>query len=388
LANYHTRIITSLAEVKALDWDALVAASHAPPFMRHAYLHAMHASGAACAASGWQPKYLVLENAQGELQAACPLYEKMHSYGEYVFDWAWANAYQQHGLPYYPKLLGAIPFTPVPAAKLLALDNSSRCELLVSVLRYADDSGVSSLHLLYLQPDEAALAEQNGMMLRHGVQFHWQNRSPQSYLDFDDFLSTLAQPKRKKIRQEERAVAEAGVSFELLHADAITPADWAFFYSCYSRTYYEHGNPPYLNEAFFQSVGQALPEMWLMIVAVQNGKRIASSLIALDPVSKRAYGRYWGAAPRVAHVNQLHFSACYYQPLRWCIANGYAAFEGGAQGEHKMARGLLPVPTVSAHWLAHPAFNDAVARFLEREGQGIAAYRDELNDRTPFKALP
>lgn len=385
----------SLSEVSAAQWDALVEASGAPPFMRHAFLHAMHECGCASKRTGWEPNFLTIWQ-EDTLISGCILYKKSHSQGEYVFDFAWANAHEQHGVRYYPKLLSALPFTPVPAAKLLARDDAARAKLLDAVLAHAKDSGLSSLHLLYLPPSEVALAQKSGMLLRHGVQFHWTNREPVLYANFDDFLASFNAEKRKKTKQEERYVVEQGVSFTQLHANEITPADWAFFYSCYSRTYYEHGNPPYLSEAFFQRVGTAMPECWLMIIATQNGKRIASSLIALDPVQKVAYGRYWGMALTIdeqgrgtgpAPVPHLHFNACYYQPLRWCIAHGYARFEGGAQGEHKMARGLMPVQTTSAHWLKHADFADAIERYLERESGGIESYMEELQARSPLRKV-
>jgi uncharacterized protein len=402
-ADYHTRILSSLSELSAAVWDALVDANHAPPFMRHAFLDALHECGCATPRSGWTPQFITLwsaSSAEHKLVSACIMYAKKHSQGEYVFDYAWANAHEQHGVRYYPKLLSAVPFTPVPACKLLAHDERARAALLDAVLTHAKDSGLSSLHMLYLTAPEVALAQSRGMMLRHGVQFHWSNREPQPYADFEDFLSSFNAEKRKKTKQEERYVQEQGMSFELLHASDITADDWTFFYSCYSRTYYEHGNPPYLSEAFFQSVGAAMPACWLMIIASRdvNGKteRIAASLIALDPVHKVAYGRYWGMALRIdkegvgtgpAHVPHLHFNACYYQPLRWCIAHGYTRFEGGAQGEHKMARGLMPVQTTSAHWLKHPQFSDAIARYLEREGEGISQYMSELELRSPLRKV-
>jgi uncharacterized protein len=215
--------------------------------------------------------------------------------------------------------------------------------------------------------------------MRHGVQFHWTN---QGWKDFDAFLSSLAQDKRKKIRQERRRVAEAGVSFEVKQGTAIGPADWDFFYRCYERTYLEHGNAPYLHRSFFERMASDMPEHWLLFIAQRGQRPIASSLIGLAPESRVAYGRYWGALER---VDCLHFEACYYQPLQWCIEQGYASFEGGAQGEHKMARALLPTRTHSAHWLAHPAFADAVQRFLDREGQGIENYLEHLNERSPFR---
>jgi uncharacterized protein len=382
--DYHTRIITTLADVPEHIWDALVTLSSAPPILRHAYLHALHESDSACASTGWEPEFITLWHGN-LLAAACPLYRKHHSYGEYVFDFAWADAYARHGLKYYPKLLSAVPFTPVPGTKLLARDDAARNALLDAVLAHAGKSGLSSLHLLWLSDTDRAAAANKGLMLRHGVQFHWQNRQGTNYQSFDDFLAALNAEKRKKIKQQERYVRDAGVSFEYRAGHEISAEDWAFFYQCYSRTYYEHGNAPYLTEAFFSSLSHALPQMWLLITAQQSGRRIAASLIALDSASKRAYGRYWGMAPREPLVPHLHFAACYYQPLRWCIEHGYAAFEGGAQGEHKMARGLLPVQTTSAHWLAEPAFADAVERYLAREGKGMEAYLDELAERSPMK---
>jgi hypothetical protein len=230
---------------------------------------------------------------------------------------------------------------------------------------------------------DRAACERAGWLLREGVQFHWQNRAPDPYADFDDFMRSLQREKRKKIVQERRRVCEAGVSYERLEGCAIDSADWDFFYRCYTLTYRAHHSTPYLTRAFFTEMALAMPEHWLMIVARREGERIAASLIALDPLRRIAYGRYWGA---VEHVPCLHFDACYYQPLAWCIAHGYRRFEGGAQGEHKMARGLLPVKTVSAHWLADQRFASAVSDFLRREGAGVGAYVDELNERNPFRA--
>jgi predicted N-acyltransferase len=219
-------------------------------------------------------------------------------------------------------------------------------------------------------------------MLRHTVQFHWENND---WPDFDAFLASLSHDKRKKIRQERRKVQDAGVRFRWSRGRDISAADWDFFYRCYARTYREHGNPPYLTPDFFQRMAQTLPEAWLLFVAERAGKPIATSLIALSPDgawADVAYGRYWGAIER---VDCLHFEACYYQPLQWCIEHGVRRFEGGAQGEHKMARALMPVKTTSAHWLAHPAFSDAVERFLAREGAGIENYMEHLGERTPFR---
>ncbi|MFZ2309538.1 MAG: GNAT family N-acetyltransferase [Rhodoferax sp.] len=381
-------------EVNATAWDALLQTQANPsPFVRHAYLAALHQSGSATAKTGWRPHFFTL-HVGDELVAACALYEKAHSYGEYVFDWAWANAYAQHGLSYYPKAVAAVPFTPVPGARLMARTPEARAALLRALLCWCEQSGMSSLHLLFVDESDAAACAHAGLMLRHTVQFHWQNSNP-GYSDFDAFLMSLSQEKRKKIRQERRKVLDAGVTFRWSQGRDISRADWDFFYRCYERTYLEHGNAPYLNRDFFQRMADTMAEHWLLFIAERNGHPIATSLIALDTHSTRAggqngseslgkvaYGRYWGALER---VDCLHFEACYYQPLQWCIEHGYQRFEGGAQGEHKMARALLPVKTTSAHWLAHPAFADAVARFLEREGEGIHNYLDELEQRSPFK---
>ena len=383
--DYVTRVHASVHAVPAATWDALLALHpEASPFMRHAYLAAMEDSASASPATGWTPACIVLERA-GVVEAAAMVYSKDHSYGEYVFDWAWANAYQQHGLPYYPKATLAVPFTPVPGARLLARDTPARQALLAAVLDWCAGRELSSLHLLFVSPTDAQACQDAGLMLRQTVQFHW-TKTPAPYPDFEAFLASLAQEKRKKIRQERRKVAEAGVQFRWVRGPDISDADWDFFYRCYERTYLEHGNAPYLSRRFFTAMQAAMPENWLLFVAELAGKPMASSLIALSSEGsgqpKVAYGRYWGALER---VDCLHFEACYYQPLQWCIAHGYTRFEGGAQGEHKMARALLPVPTTSAHWLAHPAFSDAVARYLEREGQGVDQYLDHLRERSPFK---
>ena len=453
--DYVIRVLNSPLQVNADDWNALLARQspgEAPsPFMRHEYLAAMHESGSATPKTGWTPHFVTLWHGD-TLAGACALYLKIHSYGEYVFDWAWANAYAEHGLKYYPKALIAPPFTPVPGARLLARNAAERVLLLQAVLAWCEEEKLSSLHLLFASDEDVAACAEAGLMLRHNVQFHWTNRPPRSltacsslppegaaapavwqsqsrspglhgeppdsitsgsstldcrpaagYRDFDEFLMSLSQEKRKKIRQERRKVAEAGITFRWSLGTDITDADWDFFYKCYERTYYEHGNAPYLSRDFFRLMQRTMPENWLLFVGEHTGKNgekqpIATSLIAVSARNSSAsgqndtesatqgdqvaYGRYWGA---VARVDCLHFEACYYQPLQWCIDHGYQRFEGGAQGEHKMARALLPVKTTSAHWLAHPSFADAVERFLEREGEGIERYMDGLEKRSPIK---
>ncbi len=385
---FQVRIERDPHAISVTAWDALVdARPDASPFMRLAFLQALHASGSATEDTGWAPHFLLVEDAS-ELIAGCALWLKHHSYGEYVFDWAWADAYRRSGLDYYPKLLVAVPFTPVPGPRLLGADLAHRVLLLKAMEQIARDAGLSSAHVLFLDADDRAAAEAAGWALRHAVQFHWTNRPTDDggpWRDFADYLASLQREKRKKIQQERRKVAEAGVTFDAREGDAITEADWDFFFRCYERTYALHHSSPYLTRDFFTRMSRTMPQNWVLFIATREGERIAASLVALDPANRVAYGRYWGATE---HVSCLHFEACYYQPLAWCIARRYRRFEGGAQGEHKMARGLLPVRTASAHWLAHPRFARAVDEHLAREGAGIAAYIDELAERDPFKAAP
>ncbi|WP_280155586.1 GNAT family N-acetyltransferase [Piscinibacter sp. XHJ-5] len=381
--DYVIRVLDDLSAIEPPRWNALLdTQTEATPFLRHEYLSALHESGSAASGTGWWPQFLIVERG-AELVAACPLYLKDHSYGEYVFDWAWADAYHRHGLRYYPKLLSSIPYTPVPGARLLARDARSRELLLQAMTQMARDAELSSAHVLFLSEADRAAAAGAGWMMRSTVQFHWTNREPEPYRDFADLLQTLQREKRKKIQQERRRVAEAGIGFTVLQGSEIGERDWDFFYRCYTLTYRAHHSTPYLTREFFQRMARTMPDHWLLFVAWKNGRRVGASLIALDRARGAAFGRYWGA---VEHIPFLHFEACYYQPLAWCIAQRMRRFEGGAQGEHKMARGLLPVQTWSAHWLAHPQFAAAVADFLEREGAGVAQYLDELNERHPFKA--
>jgi predicted N-acyltransferase len=379
--NYRTHIVSSLSEIGQAAWDGLVQAQAAPggaanPFLSYAFLHALHESGSASEETGWQPQYIALWDGD-ELAAALPLYVKGHSYGEYVFDWAWADAYERHGFEYYPKLLSAIPFTPVTGARLLARDEQA-CDALVEVLVATQrSSGVSSTHILFPPERQARLLQEAGFMLRSGVQFHWLN---QGFKTFDEFLSTLEHKKRKNIRAERRKVAQAGVTLRRVRGADATEADWRFFNRCYRHTYAAHHSSPYLNVDFWLRIGQSMPHNLMLVLAERDGKPIASSLVVHD--EETLYGRYWG---EIEHVPCLHFEASYYQPLEFCIEQGIQVFEGGAQGEHKMARGFLPTRTWSAHWLAHPAFADAIERFLERESGGIDEYIDELSERNPFR---
>jgi uncharacterized protein len=378
IVNYRTRIIPVLSDIGQPAWDALVAAqADANPFLSFAFLDALHETGCASPKTGWQPQYLTLWHGD-RLEAALPLYAKSHSYGEYVFDWAWADAYRRHGLAYYPKLLAAIPFTPVAGSRLLARNPEAEERLVDALCALQESSGLSSTHILFPPEAQARRLRDAGFMLRSGVQFHWIN---EGYRDFEDFLSTLDRKKRKNIRVERRRVQEAGIGFRHVPAREAGEADWRFFKRCYDRTYAAHYSTPYLNLPFFLRIGRTMPDNLRLVIAERKGRPVACSLVVHD--ERTLYGRYWGA---LEEIPCLHFETAYYQPLEFCIERKIRCFEGGAQGEHKMARGFLPQKTWSAHWLAHPSFADAIERFLEQEAGGIDAYIDELAERSPFRS--
>ncbi len=367
-------VVDTLSGIAPEEWNRLAGDD---PFLRHEFFSALHDSGCATAATGWIPQFLLLKE-QGRLAGAMPLYLKTHSYGEYVFDWAWADAYHRHGLDYYPKLLSAIPFTPVTGQRVLS-GTPGQCDRLINAaLSLARELGASSFHCLFPPREQAERMHGLGMLLRHGVQFHWTNHD---YTSFDDFLAGMNHAKRKKIRQERRKVQEAEIEFEWLEGSAISGQHWDFFMRCYNQTYREHHSTPYLNLDFFRRIGATLPEHTVLMLAKRGGRPVAASLNIRNRHS--LFGRYWGA---LEFHPALHFDACYYQGIEYCIARGMNTFEGGAQGEHKIARGLLPVETCSAHWLAHPEFAAAIEQFLSREAHGMAHYVDELNERSPFKA--
>ena len=395
--DYDIQVLKSIGDIDATQWNSLLKIQPNPtPFMKHEYLLAMELSKSATPQTGWTPRFITIR-LEDTLIGACPLYLKMHSYGEFVFDWSWANAYEQHGLNYYPKALVGVPFTPVPGTRLLAKDEDTRALLAGVVQEWTKHEDLSSAHLLFGAEEDLKACVANAYSLRHTVQFHWQNSN---YSDFADFLSGLNQEKRKKIKQERAKVSKAGVGFISKVGTEINDTDWAFFYKCYERTYLEHGNAPYLTPEFFKQMQETMPHNWVLFIASkENGERIACSLVGIsDKASVQvfesagnsvepqnlqiAYGRYWGALER---VDCLHFEACYYQPIEWCIQNGVNRFDGGAQGEHKMARALLPVKTSSAHYLVHPSFASAVDNFLTREEQGIENYMEDLERRTPLK---
>ncbi len=367
------RFFDAIRDIPAHAWDALAGEQ---PCVRHAYLAALESTGCASAATGWRPHHATLW--QGDaLVAAMPLYEKQHSYGEYVFDWAWAEAYARHGLDYYPKWLCAVPFTPIPGRRLLGVDRALRAQLLARAMQWVRAGQHGSFHLLFPTHDDATLLEAAGLMIRHGVQFHWQNTG---YADFGAFLASLTRDKRKKIRQERRRIADAGIDFFWRSGAQVSAEDLDFFYACYSLTYALRRSTPYLSRDFFAAQAREQPDNVRLLLAKRSGVAIASAWFMID--DEALYGRYWGA---LEDISCLHFETCYYQAIDYAISHGLMRFEGGAQGEHKLARGLLSTPTCSAHWIRDARFGDAIDDYLARERRGVSLYLDELNERQPFR---
>jgi predicted N-acyltransferase len=370
----------AIETIAAGEWDACTGGM---PLVSHAFLSALHATGCASSATGWTPRFLTAWRGSA-LAGAIPLYAKGHSYGEYVFDWAWADAYRRHGRRYYPKLVAAVPFTPAPGPRLFADDAVTRDALVAAALGLVRPSRApgavpySSLHVLFPTEAEARTLESAGMLVRHGLQFRWENAG---YRDFADFLATFNHDKRKKVKQERRRVADAGVSFTRKVGGEITTADWAFFHRCYSNTYRDHGSTPYLSREFFERIGATMPGNVMLAVGHRGGAPVCTALDLFDRTT--LWGRYWGTTESIPG---LHFEACYYQAIEFCIERGIRRFEGGAQGVHKLARGLVPVTTWSAHAIADPEFARAIAAFCERERVDVAHAIDELGAATPFRA--
>lgn len=364
---------SSIRDFSREEWDALAGGAVTT---RHTFLDLLETHGCVGEGTGWVPMHASMHR-DGVLYACMPLYLKAHSWGEYVFDWAWAEAYARYGLAYYPKAVCAVPFTPVPGSRIFAHDAAGRALLLESVLDWCRRQRLSSFHMLFAGEADVDAAISLGLMCRTGVQFHWYSRGERS---FEEFLGRFNHDKRKKIRQDRRRAHADGLEFEVRVGAEIGLADWDFFERCYRHTYAEHRSSPYLNRAFFHALGQALPGHCVMILASQRGRAVASSLMLRD--GDALYGRYWGT---LEYHPCLHFECCYYQGIEYAIRTGLLRFEGGAQGEHKLARGLEPVPTYSLHWLTDPRFADAVADYLRHETGGIELYLDELRERLPFR---
>jgi predicted N-acyltransferase len=370
---------TSYTDILPADWNALTGTGN--PTLRHEYLLALEASGSATAATGWQPLPLLVEDDAGRTIGAVPLWLKSHSFGELVYDFAWAQAYERAGLRYYPKLIAAIPFSPIAGPRLLVAPDADRPAVIEALTRsareLAEQTHASSLHWLFTDSPDTAALEQHGYLHRTGFQFHWHN---QHYTHFDDFLAGFSADKRKKLKRERRYVQEAGIRMEVRSGPDVTPELWDLFYAFYTGNIQRHGGMIHLTREFFQLLGRSLPEV-LVLVLARRGDEIVGAAINLRD-QNTLYGRYWGGREG---FHSLHFETCYYTPIEYCIAQGLQRFEGGAGGEHKLARGFLPVSTHSLHWLRHPQFARAVADFLERERNGVEICMDELNEHAPFK---
>ncbi len=371
-------LVEGIAEVPAAAWDALDPSGH--PFLRHAFLEALESSGCVGDDSGWLPRHLVLRDDEGRLLAAVPQYLKLHSWGEFIFDWSWAQSYARAGLEYYPKLLSAIPFTPVTGPRLLlapGADPAVRSALAGLLVEAARQAGVSGVHVNFTRPDDQAALEHAGFLRRHDCRFVWRNRG---YRDFEDFLDGFRSEKRKKTRRERRRVQEAGIAFRTLHGADIDGALWHTIFGFSERTFLRHGNAHYLSAAFLSEVARRMPESLMVKLAEERGTPVAAAIFFRG--GGRLYGRYWGAARQ---VDSLHFEACYHQGIDYCIEHGIDAFDPGTQGEHKLARGFEPTLTCSAHWLAHPGFSAAIARHLEREREAVDAYIADAAQHLPFQ---
>ena len=376
-------LVPSIAEIDAAQWDACANPDPATfnPFVSHAFLKALETSRTVGRTTGWLPRHLVLEDENGKVAAAAPAYVKSHSQGEYVFDHTWAEAYVQAGGRYYPKLQITVPFTPVPGPRLLVKPGPKAIadeELLASAaIEVARQGGLSSIHLTFLAADTAARLRTLGFLTRTGQQFHWQNRG---YTSFDDFLATLTSRKRKAVRKEREAALAPGIEIEHLTGPAITEAHWDAMFAFYTDTGNRKWGRPYLNRAFFSELGRVMPDRSLLVMAKRDGRYIAGALNLIG--GDCLYGRYWGA---IEHHPALHFEVCYYQAIEFAIASGLARVEAGAQGEHKLARGYLPVETYSAHWIADPGLRRAVERFLMRESEMVTRFNADLTELGPYR---
>ncbi len=367
------KIIRSLRDVSESAWNQLAGAN---PFLSHEYLSSLEENHCVGEKTGWTPCHIVYYR-NDRLIAGMPLYLKTHSYGEYVFDWAWADAYQRNGLDYYPKLISAIPFTPVAGPRLLTNEPEYKNKLIKSALALAEENNLSSFHCLFPHADDQVFLSSNKLLCRETIQFHWTNNK---YETFGCYLATMNHKNRKKIKQERRRLVEQNFKFETLSGNEISDLHWKFFYKCYETTYRIHHSTPYLNLNFFLTLAKKIPKNLVLVIASQGGRHIATALNILG--GDTLYGRYWGT---VDFFSGLHFEVCYYQALEYCIKNGIKFFEGGAQGEHKLSRGLEPVRTFSSHWLAHPQFRNAIDNYLQKESLDTNLYVNELEQHSPFR---
>lgn len=378
------RVVDSIAAISAADWDACAnpdAATH-NPFVSHAFLSALETSGSVGPGSGWLPRHLALEDDAGGISATAPCYVKTNSQGEYVFDHNWADAYEQAGGRYYPKLQLAVPFTPVPGPRLLAKpgprQHADEQALAAGAIAFAEQAGFSSIHITFTDRELQSRLAPQGYLARTGQQFHWHNRGYQS---FEDFLSALASRKRKAIRKERLdAVRGGALTIEQITGSDITEAHWDAFYRFYIDTGNRKWGRPYLNRAFFSQLGAAMAERCLLVLVKRDGATIAGALNLIG--GDCLYGRYWGA---IEQHPCLHFEVCYYQAIDYAIAHGLARVEAGAQGEHKLARGYVPVETYSAHWIADDGLRRAVDHFLKRERRAVTEINSSLDALGPYR---
>lgn len=371
------RIVERMADIEARSWNALTGGRY--PHLRHEFLLSLEDCGCLGEEVGWQPCHALFEDETGRLAAAMPMYLKSNSFGEFVFDHAWANAYERAGRAYYPKLVVAAPFTPATGPRVLIAEDGDRSNLapacIAAVSNLVQAFGVSSCHWLFA--DDRELLDSPSLLQRQGYQFHWHNRG---YEDFDHYLSFMNSRHRKAIRKERREIAEAGVSFRQVLGCEMTEDDWKTLHRLYRNTFRQYGNYPAMTQEFFRALGKRMGESVMTLFAEKHGETVAAAffLVGADTL----YGRYWGA---FREIPSLHFETCYYRGLDYCIAKGLTRFEPGAQGEHKIGRGFLPTPTYSSHWIADPAFRRAVADFLGREKSLIEKYMQELQRYSPFK---
>ena len=377
-------ILTSLGDVAADAWDACVPGQH--PFVRHAFLSALEESGSATAETGWLGQHVVLKDGGGTVIGAVPMYLKNHSHGEYVFDHGWADAFERAGGRYYPKMQVAVPFTPATGPRLLLRIGAAADEeearvlqgaLLSACIQCSDKIGASSLHITFPDEEEAELMQEAGLLLRTGMQFHWEN---DGYDSFDDFLASLASRKRKQIRRERREALAEGLTVLALSGEDIQERHWDAFFHFYQETSSRKWGVPYLTREFFSLLGQNMGEQVVLMIAENTGQPIAGALNLMS--GDTLYGRNWGA---VEYHKFLHFELCYYQAIDYAIAHGLKRVEAGAQGEHKLLRGYLPCPTYSAHWIANPSFRGAIEDYLERETRQVDWEIEALGTHSPFR---
>ena len=373
------RIVDRIEKIPAAAWDTCAGDDN--PFVSHAFLNALEISGSVGRGTGWLPQHIVLEDDAGTVHAVAPLYVKGHSQGEYVFDHGWAEAFERAGGRYYPKLQIAVPFSPVPGPRLLVRNTPQRTAiqsaLIEALTQTAEKSGLSSLHVTFCNADEALALKEHGYLHRLGTQYHWQNAG---YGDFDDFLATLSSRKRKAIRKERAAVAAQGLDIRALSGDDLRTEHWDAFFAFYMDTGNRKWGSPYLTRAFFEALHQSLRDKVALVMAFRDGSPIAGALNLVG--SDALYGRNWGC---IEDVPYLHFECCYYRAIDYAIAHGLARVEAGAQGEHKIQRGYLPVETHSAHWIRDPGFNAAVADYLERERRVMKQEMAGLATLSPYR---